>query len=270
MITAQNMDNVIATSHALNGGGALTDNAAKALDAIIVTVANASTSMVQGAYDIGTALNEAKTIHGDDDVAFGKWRAKHIEPMGISKRTARRMQNVADRFTQDTLPQLGLSTLYAIASDGVAPAAQEAIIERSEMLAASGKKLTAREVTTLVSKLANGKVQAMDVRAETVEMAAAEKVEAPAVLDGEMVPAVKATGDAVIKVAAPVVKDAIDEAAAAKEWAETVRRMLKGKSVSVRTAMLFELKQQLMASKMLVNDAEVTIQVANGAITLGE
>jgi hypothetical protein len=244
----------------------LTDNASATLDACIKTIAAEATNMVLGAWKIGRALNEAKAVIGDD-AAFGAWREENIgTPMGISKRTCCRMQNLADKFTEKQLPNVGLSVLFTIASDAVGPDAQVALLERVEADAKLGTPTTAREVTSLVSKLANSRTTAYDIRQETEAKvaAAAAEVELVATAEEAEVADPKVVNIKVAK-AAPV---KVDHEAVAKEWAANVRKTITAQRKGLdRSCYLFALKQELAAHGLLTFDDDLTVQV-NGSINI--
>lgn len=244
---------------------ALNTNATTTLDACVAGIAAEATNIVTGAWRIGGYLNEAKAVLGDD-AAFGAWREEKVSgPLGISKRTCCRMQNLADKFTEAQLPNVGLSVLFTIASDAVGPDAQVALLERVEADAKLGTPTTAREVTTLVSKLAASRTTAYDIKQDTAAKVAAAKVAVELVETDEEA----ALADPkVVNIKAGQVADragAVDHDAAAREWAANIRKFIKGQSKHNQTCYLFALKQELVASKLLKVDDDLSIQV-NGAI----
>lgn len=244
-------------------------NAATALDTIVRDIAQLATDMVSGALTIGQRLIEAREILGDD-AAFGAWRKEHIEPLGISTRTAQRFANIAQKFTADTLPQVGLSVLYVLASDSVQPQMQEALIERAAVGAQAGQPLTAREANLWVSKLNNGRATFVDVRAESAALSKAAKL-APVELPGFIEPEQVARAEAALadRLAGPLAgapRALRDWDGEAKEFAGNVRRKLKAVPESHRSTFLFELKQELVRAGLLGIGEGITVQ-CNGQLT---
>jgi len=87
------------------------------LDRIVREISNLSTRMVTDAREVGALLNEAREQFTNER-EWGRWRAEQIEPLGISARTARRMQGLATTYpTKESLPKgVNLSTLYLLVS----------------------------------------------------------------------------------------------------------------------------------------------------------
>lgn len=244
---------------------ALTTNVDATLDGIVSEIAQQATNMVLGAHTIGSRLIEARDILGDD-AAFGAWRKERIEPLGISLRTAQRMQNIAERFTVDTLPEVGLSVLYMLASDGVQPQMQEALIERAVIGAKTGQPLSARAANTWVAKANQGKATFVDVKRESQAVLAEAKVtdaevELPVFVDAEPAKVKVPAGRGAKPVA---VRDWEAEAA---EYAQNIRRKLKSVPNTQRSLFLFALSQELRKSGLLDIDPALSVQV-NGSLKI--
>jgi hypothetical protein len=237
-------------------------NSNTALDRILADIAAQATNMVLGAHIIGSRLIEARDILGDD-AAFGAWRKECIEPLGISLRTAQRMQNIAEKFTLETLPEVGLSVLYMLASDGVQPQLQEALIERAVVGAQCKQPLTARAANTWVAKANQGKATFVDVKKDSQSVLAEAKAEATVVL-----PAYLDADPVAPKAPAPAGPVAVrDWEAEAKEYACNVRRKLKSVANCQRSLFLFALSQELRKSGLLDIDPSLSVQV-NGSLKI--
>lgn len=225
------------------------------LNTIIANIAREATNMVEGAHRIGTELNKARELLVDD-AAFGAWRVEHIEPLGISKRTAQRMQNIAERFTADTLPKVGLSVLYSIASDSVQPMVQEELLALAQAKADSGEALTARETTQWVARVNQGRATYLDIREDANAIRAIANP--PAVIDND-------TGEPVIPEPARRTPTDAEKQAEAEEWAKSVRRTLKRASNGKQHMMLASLLHELRSSGLLtVADSLTAVATTNG------
>lgn len=103
------------------------------LDDIVEEIARYSTALVRDAWKIGVLLLKAKELI-DDDVAFGRWRAEKLTDLGLTRRTAQRLQNIAARFPdEESLPTgLGLTALYDMSGTEVSDTVQARTLERVE------------------------------------------------------------------------------------------------------------------------------------------
>lgn len=220
----------------------------EALEEIAHEVAKLSANIVEDAWRIGEALNRASVLIGSS-VQFGVWRREHIEPLGISKRTAQRMQNINEAFSYDRLPKLNLSVLYAVSSDGVAPNTQQALLCLADARAKAGEPLTARETNERVSRVAAGRATYLDIQEEAREVNRANGVQ----VDEEA----PAPAPAPQRRRPVVVDNGADESL---DWAQAVVRTLKSKSVTTRHAMLDALVAELTEKDLLAASLRAVVE----------
>jgi len=125
------------------------------LTAIVSEVAGYARHVVEGAWRIGAALNEARELCGDD-ASFGAWRRENItETLGIAPRTQRVFQAIARTYTLAALPQfLGITGLADVSA--LAPPQQAIALDYLEAAAVDGKRVPVSTSTTVVSMVKQG------------------------------------------------------------------------------------------------------------------
>lgn len=225
----------------------------KRLEKIAKEVSKLSTSMVKDAWRIGTLLNEARELCGSD-LEFGRFRAEFIEPLGISRRTAARMAQMARAFDSEAaLPDnVNLSVLYILTSPSTSPRAQDAVLERIE----KGETVSTRDAEFIVANVRNAtrrarKDRVMDPR----EAAARARRRAPVVVD------------------APKAEEKVEEVDADFAWADNIANALRNKSPGPRGKRLAALLHALREKGLLVNDTKacsVVVNMRTGRIEVGE
>ena len=224
----------------------------KRLERITKDIAGLSTKMVKDAWKIGTLLNEARTLL-ETDTEFGRWRSEFIEPLGISRRTAARMAQMARAFeTETALPDnVNLSVLYILTSPSTSPRAQDAVLERIE----KGETVSTRDAENIVAGI-NHATRRGRKDPVTPEVAAAR-------------------ARASARRAAPVVVNAeknTEEVDNDFAWADNLTNALRNKSPGPRSkrlaALLHALREKGMIRKL--GDCTVSVNFRDGVIEVGD
>ncbi len=229
----------------------------KRLEKIAAEVGTLSTKMVKDAYRIGALLNEAREVCGSD-LEFGRFRSEHIEPLGISRRTAARMSQMARAFESEAaLPEnVNLSVLYILTSPSTSPRAQDAVLERIE----AGETVSTRDAEGIVAGINNATRRNRKDGADESPAEARERVRREAARRGPVV-VDNDTG-------APVEPEVDSDFA----WADNIVNALRNKSPGPRSKRLAALLHALREKGMLKNlDAcTVSVNFREGVIEVGE
>ena len=157
---------------------------------IVNEIANYTRTVVAGAWHIGNALNEARTLCGTDQ-DFGVWRKENItERLGIAPRTQRVFQSIARTYSLEQLPTfLGITGLADVAA--LPAPQQEVALKYLESAAVEGKRVPVSTTTTVVSMVKQGATfDELRTRMAPSAIPACEDVapiapSEPAIIDGE-------------------------------------------------------------------------------------